>query len=194
MIEVSVPQVRNIGKPYRSSLMRYIDDNSDVLDRIVLWVYAQWLSSPSPGVSFEEAINDCPVSRSAASGAIRKISSDHQAFIDRDLSIISVEHLFCDVVFDSPKRPWSDEALLVAWAIDTAARKHVLHLAVGNKTSEADWNSLLYNLLERNMRTPKTVTTNGTPGMTKAAGILFPKTVRFRHWFDRPTERTTGIA
>lgn len=194
VIEVNVPQVRNVGGPYRSKIMRNIDDDSDVLDRIVLAAYARWLSSAGLGGSFEEVINDYWVSRSETARIIRQFAADHQAFIDRDLSGISVEHLFCDVIFDSPKRHRSDQALLVAWATDTTGRKHLLHLAVGNKTSETDWNSLLRNLFERNMLTPKTVTTNGTPGMIKAVGTVFPETVRFRHWFDRPTERVTGIA
>ena len=62
---------------------------------------------------------------------------DYQAFIARDLSDIEVEYLFADAVFESLRRHGAKEALLVAWCIDSDGRKHLLHLAVGNKESEA---------------------------------------------------------
>jgi len=62
---------------------------------------------------------------------------DYQALIARDLSEISLEYLFVDAVFEALRRHGAKEALLVAWCIDSDGRKHLLHLAVGNKESEA---------------------------------------------------------
>jgi len=44
-IKVRVPQVRDTEEPYRSSLMSFLDGNSDVLDRLVTEMYARGLST-----------------------------------------------------------------------------------------------------------------------------------------------------
>jgi transposase-like protein len=41
--------------------------------------------------------------------------------------------------YESLRRHGAKEALLVAWCIATDGRKHLLHLAVGNRESEAAW-------------------------------------------------------
>ncbi len=68
----------------------------------------------------------------------------------------TVEYLFADAVFESLRRHGAKEALLVAWGIAADGRKHLLHLAVGNKESERCWTGLFRNLLERGMRLPTT--------------------------------------
>jgi transposase-like protein len=132
-----------------------------------------------------DATGELLISKSAVSEITDQLWEDYQAFIARDLSEISVEYLFCDAVFESLRRQGAKEALLVAWCIDSEGRKHLLHLAVGNKESEAAWTGLFRNLIERGMRLPTTVTTDGAPGMIKAVEVVFPTSVRVRCWFHR---------
>jgi transposase-like protein len=40
-----VPQVREADEPYRSKLMEFLDGNSDVLERLVVEMYARGLST-----------------------------------------------------------------------------------------------------------------------------------------------------
>jgi transposase-like protein len=132
-----------------------------------------------------DATGELLISKSAVSEITDQLWEDYQAFIARDLSEISVEYLFCDAVFESLRRQGAKEALLVAWCIDSEGRKHLLHLAVGNKESEAAWTGFFRNLIERGMRLPTTVTTDGAPGMIKAVEVVFPTSVRVRCWFHR---------
>lgn len=181
---VRVPQVRGIEEPYRSSLMTFWDGNSDVLERLVTEMYARdsqrgtcKTPSPTPPGSCSS-----PVRRSRRS-PIR--CGKYQAFIARDLSDISVEYLLCDAIFESLRRQGAKEALLVAWCIDTEGRKHLLHLAVGNKESEAAWTGCFRDMVARGLRLPTTVTTDGAPGMIKAVEAVFATSVRIRCWFHR---------
>ncbi len=64
-------------------------------------------------------------------------------------------------------------------------RKHLLHLAVGNKESEACWTGFFRNLLERGMRAPTTATSDGAPGLIRAIQARFPASLRIRCWFHR---------
>jgi len=73
----------------------------------------------------------------------------------------------------------------VAWGIDSEGRKHLLHLAVGNKESEECWTDFFRNLLERGLRRPTTVTSDGAPGLINAIEQVFDQSVRIRCWYHR---------
>jgi putative transposase len=184
-IEVAVPQVRGAGAPFRSSLMSFLDGNSEVLDRLVTEMYARGLSTRDVEDAFRDATGELLISKSAVSEITDQLWVDYQAFITRDLADIEVEYLFADAVFESLRRQGAKEALLVAWGIDSDGRKHLLHLAVGNKESEACWTGFFRNLLERRMRAPTTITSDGAPGLIAAINTVFDKTIRIRCWFHR---------
>ncbi|MGH3632155.1 MAG: IS256 family transposase, partial [Sciscionella sp.] len=124
-------------------------------------------------------------SRSAVSEITDRLWADYQDFIARDLSGIEVEYLFCDAVFESLRRYGAKQGLLVAWGIASDGRKHLLHMAVGNKESEACWSEFFRNMLGRGLRLPTTVTSDGAPGLIKAIGVCFGASIRIRCWFHR---------
>jgi hypothetical protein len=88
----------------------------------------------------------------------------------------------------------------VAWCIDSEGRKHLLHLAVGNKESEACWAEFCRHMVSRGLKEPTTVTSDGAPGLIKAVEAVFPRSLRVRCWFHRlanvrsklPDERPLG--
>jgi len=184
-IDVRVPQVRGAGETYRSSLMTFLEGNSDVLDRLVTEMYARGLSTRDVEDAFRDATGELLISKSAVSEITDQLWEDYQNFIARDLSNIEVEYLFCDAVFESLRRQGAKEALLVAWCIDSDGRKHLLHLAVGNKESEKSWTEFFRNMISRGLRAPTTVTTDGAPGMLNAVKAVFDHSIRIRCWFHR---------
>jgi transposase-like protein len=184
-IDVRVPQVRGVGEPFRSSLMGFLEGNSEVLDRLVTEMYARGLSTRDVEDAFRDATGELLISKSAVSEITDGLWEEYQAFVARDLSEIAVEYLFCDAIFESLRRQGAKEALLVAWCIDSDGRKHLLHMAVGNKESEAAWTEFFRDMVRRRLRMPTTVTTDGAPGMIKAVEAVFPRSVRIRCWFHR---------
>jgi putative transposase len=183
--EVAVPQVRGAGQPFRSSLMSFLDGNSEVLERLVAEMYARGLSTRDVEDAFRDATGELLISKSAVSEITDRLWEDYQAFISRDLSQISVEYLFVDAIFESLRRHGAKEALLVAWCIASDGRKHLLHLAVGNKESQACWTEFFRSMLGRGLRAPTTVTSDGAPGLIKAITTCFPASIRIRCWFHR---------
>ncbi len=109
-IEVRVPQVRDAEEPYRSSLMSFLDGNSDVFERLVTEMYARGLSTRDVEDAFRDATGELLLSRSAVSEVTDQLWRDYEAFITRDLSDISVEYLFCDAIFESLRRQSAKEA------------------------------------------------------------------------------------
>jgi transposase-like protein len=114
-----------------------------------------------------------------------RLWEDYQAFIAADLSGIEVQYLFVDAVFEALRRHGAKEALLVAWCIDSEGRKHLLHLAVGNKESEQAWTEFFRHMLGRGLRMPTTITSDGAPGLINAINACFPSSIRIRCWFHR---------
>ena len=166
--------------------MGFLDGNSEVLDRLVTEMYARGLSTRDVEDAFRDATGELLISKTAVSEITDQLWVDYQAFITRDLADIEVEYLFADAVFESLRRHGAKEALLVCWGIASDGRKHLLHLAVGNKESEACWTGFFRNLLERGLRAPTTITSDGAPGLIAAINTVFDKTIRIRCWFHRP--------
>src|SRR4029077_2006542 len=184
-VDVAVPQVRGAGEPFRSSLMSFLDGNSEVLESLVNEMYARGLSTRDVEDAFRDATGELLISRSKVSEITDRLWEDYQAFIARDLSDLEVEYLFVDAVFEALRRHGAKEALLVAWCIDSDGRKHLLHLAVGNKESEACWTEFFRTMLARGLRMPTTITSDGAPGLVKAIEVCFPASIRIRCWFHR---------
>jgi putative transposase len=184
-VDVGVPQVRGAAEPFRSSLMSFLDGNSEVLDALVNEMYARGLSTRDVEDAFTDATGELLISKSAVSGITDRLWEDYQAFIARDLSAVEVEYLFVDAVFEALRRHGAKEALLVCWCIASDGQKHLLHLAVGNKESEPCWTEFFRSMLGRGLRLPTTVTSDGAPGLVKAIGVCFPASIRIRCWFHR---------
>jgi transposase-like protein len=184
-VEVAVPQVRGTGTPFRSTLMSFLDGNSDVLERLVTEMYARGLSTRDIEDAFRDVTGELLISRSAVSEITDRLWADYQEFTARDLSEVEVEYLFADAIFESLRRQGAKEALLVAWCIAADGRKHLLHLAVGNKESGACWTEFFRNLLSRGMRLPTTITSDGAPGLINAITTCFPASIRIRCWFHK---------
>jgi putative transposase len=184
-VDVAVPQVRGAGEPFRSSLMSFLDGNSEVLESLVNEMYARGLSTRDVEDAFRDATGELLISKSAVSEITDRLWEDYQSFIARDLSEVEVEYLFVDAVFESLRRHGAKEALLVGWCIDSDGRKHLLHLAVGSKESEACWTEFFRDMINRGLRLPTTVTSDGAPGLVKAIGVCFPASIRIRCWFHR---------
>jgi hypothetical protein len=79
-IEVAVPQVRGRGEPFRSSLMSFLDGNSEVLDRLVTEMYARGLSTRDVEDAFRDATGELLISRSAVSEITDRLWADYQRF------------------------------------------------------------------------------------------------------------------
>lgn len=90
-MDVSVPQVRGADGPFRSSLMTFLDGNSDVLARLVNEMYARGLSTRDVEDAFTDATGQLLISKSAVSEVPDRLWEDYQAFTARDLAGVEVE-------------------------------------------------------------------------------------------------------
>lgn len=177
--------MREAAEPYRSKLMEFLDGNSDVLERLVVEMYARGLSTRDVEDCFRDATGRLLISKTAVSAITDQLWEHYLAFCHRDLSDFDVCYLFLDSVYESLRRYGAKEGILAAWAITTDGRKILLHLAVGNKESEVCWTEFLRNMVSRGLRTPLSVTSDGAPGLLNAIAQVFPASLRIRCWYHR---------
>ena len=78
-VEVAVPQVRGAGGPFRSSLMSFLDGNSEVLERLVTEMYARGLSTRDVEDAFRDATGELLISRSAVSEITDRLWEQYQS-------------------------------------------------------------------------------------------------------------------
>lgn len=79
-VAVKVPQVRGSEDPYRSRLMEFLDGNSDVLERLVVEMYARGLSTRDVEDCFRDATGALLISKSAVTEITDQLWDDYQAF------------------------------------------------------------------------------------------------------------------
>jgi putative transposase len=180
-IVVQVPQVRDAPATYRSRLMVFLRGNSDVLERLAVEMYARGLSTRDIEDALEEATGDRLLSRTAVSQITEVLWDEYEAFAERDLSGFDVEYLFLDAVYESLRQQGGGkEGVMCAWAICADKRKVMLHLALGNKESYANWLEFLRDMVRRGLQTPVQITTDGAPGLMRAVEEVFPNSLRQR--------------
>lgn len=184
-VEVAVPQVRGIAG-YRSTLMDFLSGHSEVLEKLVQEMYARGLSCRDIEDAFTDATGQCLLSRSGVSEVTQTLWQEYERFCERDLSGYQVLSFFVDAVYESLRmQAGPKEAILCAWGICEDGQKVLLHLALGNKESHADWLDFLRGMVKRGLRTPLTMTSDGAPGLIRALQDVFPQSVRIRCWMHK---------
>jgi len=148
-------------------------------------MYARGMSTRDVEDAFRDVTGELVISRTAVSEITDQLWEQYETFTSRDLSGVPVEYLLCDGIYESLRRHGAKEAVLVAWGVDTEGRKHLLHLAVGNKESEACWVEFFRHMVTRGLRMPTSVTSDGAPGLINAIESVFPQSIRVRCWFHR---------
>jgi transposase-like protein len=187
VIEVLVPQVRDTDEDFQLVLWEALRRRTDLLERLVVEMYTRGLSTRD----IEDALHEATggqrlLSRSTVSRISEVLWEEYEAFSQRDLSGHDVVYLFADAIYESLRQQAGlKEGILVTWAILLDGSKVLIHMSLGNKESYEDWLEHFRDLVRRGLPTPLTVTTDGAPGLIKAACAIWPEAQRIRCWVHK---------
>lgn len=78
-VPVRVPQVRGSPTPFRPKLLEFLQGNSEVLERLVIEMYARGLSTRDVEDLFRDATGELLISRSAVSEITDQLWEDYLA-------------------------------------------------------------------------------------------------------------------
>lgn len=185
VFSVDKPQIRGLGRPYRSALLERLDTLSGQLHDLVVEMYALGMSTRDVELTLERALGGFVLGRSAVSGLAEDLTKAYEAFKERSLKDFDVAYVFVDTVYEPLRRYGSKTGVLCAWAYLTDGARVLLDLTTVNGESYEAVLGFLRGMVQRGLKTPLTVTTDGAPGLTKAVEVLWPKAWRIRCWFHK---------
>jgi transposase-like protein len=180
-IPVERPQVRDAEEPYTSALWRLLKQRTPALEKLAIEAFARGLSTRDIEELFRDEEGRTLISKDGVCDLTEQLWEEYKAFSERDLSNFQIEYLFVDAVYESMReRAGLKEGILVAWAITRSGARVLIHLALGNKESYDSWLEFLRDLVKRGLKPPILYTTDGAPGLIKAAEEIFPHALRQR--------------
>ena len=175
------PKVRGTSQPFVSRLLGKGVSRTNALEALVISGFVRGLSVRDVEAALAEALGpEAALSKSTVSRICQAIKDEFDAWKTRDLSGIELEYLFLDGSHfrmhpDAPAEP-----VLCAWGITSQGSPVLVGLAPGAHEGHDPWAGFLGELVERGLRSPLLVITDGAPWLIGAVEVTFAHSLRQR--------------
>lgn len=180
-ITVSVPQVRESAEGFQSKILEAYVSRTENLDALIAKMYVHGMSTRDIEATFRDVLSGAGVSRSVVSRVTACLSEDFEKFRTRDLSVEDLLYLELDGTYlryhlEAERK----EPILAATGYRRDGSRVLLHISPGNRESYENWKGFLHEMTARGMAEPLFIVTDGNPGVLKAIGEVFPKSLKHR--------------
>jgi putative transposase len=135
VLRLKVPQISGRAEPARSQLGSGLANTSEVLQTLIVEMYAGGMSQREIEYRLEKALGQFVRSKSTVGELTNSLTQEYEAFRTRDLSGYEVAYLFIDAVYEPLRRWGSKTGVLCVWAICVDGRKVLLSLSTANRES-----------------------------------------------------------
>jgi putative transposase len=122
------------------------------------------------------------LSKSTVSRVCEQVKTEFDAWQRRDLGGIELEYLFLDGSQFRMHPGARAEPVLCAWGITTQGSPVLVGLAPGASEGHDPWASFLEDLVDRGLRPPLLVITDGASGLIGAVELVLANSLRQRVW------------
>jgi len=180
ILNILKPRVRDNAEPFESQVMERLTGIEDRLKQMALESYVRGLSCRDIENTFQDADGKPLISKSGVSAMTDKLYKEYEEFAQRDLSAFDVAYLFIDGVYEAVKNYTRNQAILCAWAICSDGSKRLLHLMAADSESGDSWAVFFQDMLDRGLRQPLLIVSDGSKGIIKAISEKFPLADRQR--------------
>ncbi len=175
-IEVAVPRMSDTREAFHSQLLEAWQRRSKLLEETIPLLYVEGLSTRDFKRALAPLWGKSGLSRSSVSRANRILKETFNNWRHRDLSLEEIVYLFLDGIYLGVRGNSRDkEAVLVAHGITRDGKRVVLHLSLGGRESTESWKGALNDLVERGLKSPQLIITDGNPGLLKAIKDIWPE-------------------
>jgi putative transposase len=175
------PKVRGAAEPFTSRLLGKGVSRTNALETLVISGFVRGLSVRDVEAALAEALGpEAALSKSTVSRICQVIKEEFDAWKIRDLSQIELEYLFLDGSHFRMHPGAPAEPVLAAWGITTQGAPVLVGLAPGAHEGHDPWAGFLGELVERGLRAPLLVITDGAPGLVGAVEVVFSNALRQR--------------
>ena len=175
------PKLRGTDQPFTSRLLGKGVSRTNALEALVLSGFVRGLSVRDVEAALAEALGpEAALSKSTVSRVCEAIKTEFDAWQRRDLGGIELEYLFLDGSQFRMHPGARAEPVLCAWGITTQGSPVLVGLAPGASEGHDPWASFLEDLVDRGLRPPLLVITDGASGLIGAVELVFANSLRQR--------------
>jgi transposase-like protein len=175
------PKLRGTTQPFTSRLLGKGVSRTNALEALVISGFVRGLSVRDVEAALAEALGpEAALSKSTVSRVCQAIKDEFDAWKLRDLSGIELEYLFLDGSHFRMHPGAPAEPVLAAWGITSQGSPVLVGLAPGAHEGHDPWASFLGELVDRGLRAPLLVCTDGAPGLIGAVEVVFATSLRQR--------------
>jgi len=180
-LELDFPKVRSTQAPFRSAVLDAWQRTSVTLLATLPSLYIEGLSTRDFARALSPLHDGAGLSRSTVSRANKQIKEAFDVWRKRSLADEEVVYLFLDGHFEGLRLGTREkEAILVAHGITRTGKRVLLGVCVGGRESTEAWKLALEDLVERGLRQPLLVVSDGNAGLIRAVKDTWPTMARQR--------------
>ena len=179
--EVAMPRVSDTKEVFHSQLLEAWQRRSKLLEETIPLLYIEGLSTRDFKRALKPLWGKSGLSRSSISRANRALKEAFNNWRRRDLSLEEIVYLFLDGIYLGVRgNSRQKEAVLVAHGINREGKRVVLYLSLGVREGTESWKGVLTDLVERGLKSPQLIITDGNPGLLKAINDIWSEVPRQR--------------
>jgi transposase-like protein len=176
-----MPRISDTEEAFRSQLLGAWQRRSRLLEETIPLLYIEGLSTRDFKRALSPLWGQSGLSRSSISRVNKALKEAFNNWRHRDLSLEEIVYLFLDGIYLGVRgNNRQKEAVLVAHGINRAGKRVVLHLSLGVREGTESWKGVLNDLVERGLKSPQLIITDGNPGLLKAINDIWPEVPRQR--------------
>ncbi|NQU68382.1 MAG: IS256 family transposase [Candidatus Marinimicrobia bacterium] len=179
-VNVKIPRVRDTEEEFESSILHHVRSLEKKIEKLTVEMYVRGLSTRDIEDTFVDESGKTFLSRSVVSGLTETLNEEYRLFCERDLSSYDIVYLFVDGVYESIRRYTNNQTILCAWAICSDGRKVLLHIEAAQSESEDSWSVFFEGMINRGLRQPLALISDGHKGLKNAITRVFPNAKRQR--------------
>lgn len=180
-VEIEYPKVRDTQRPFRSEVLEAWQRKSRTLVSTLPWLYVEGLSTRDFKRALSPLWKGAGLSRSSVSRANGEIKEAFEKWRRRSLAPEEVVYLYLDGPYQGVRRGSCEkEAVLVAHGVTQGGNHVLLGVYLGAHETTEGWKLALQDLVERKLRAPRLVISDGNPGLIRAVKETWPEAGRQR--------------
>jgi transposase-like protein len=175
------PRLRGTTEPFTSRLLGKGVSRTNALEALVISGFVRGLSTRDVEAALAEALGpEAALSKSTVSRVCQQVKDEFDAWKLRDLSGVELEYLFLDGSHFRMHPGAPAEPVLAAWGITAQGTPVLVGLAPGASEGHDPWAGFLGELVDRGLRSPLLVITDGAAGLIGAVEVVFSHSLRQR--------------
>lgn len=152
------------------------------VDAALLGMYFGGVNTRKVKLALRPLLKHSPLSKSSISRLITRLKEYFEAWRERSLAGENIRYLYLDGLYVRVRCAGKTSSLPVLAAVGVRAdgQKVLLNLEVRGGESDAAWRGFLEKLSGRGLKAPRLAIVDGSPGLDKALGAVWPKAERQR--------------